>query len=175
MRVRWLGFLGMLSAMSEPAWAAGRSGTYTLSAPAAYACVDSFLGTTVFTSSLSALVVTDSEPSITLSEPGPSPGEPGSLSGTLNDPTFSAQKVAPGGCTITQTISGSFASSTTMQATYAISFTGSACQQTTCTNQSLPFAATRPAPVPIPILPGSMLLVLGLSLGGVVVRHSVSG
>ncbi len=170
MRVRWLCLLGIVAVTSGPAWAAGRSGTYTLTVPVSYSCVDTFIGSTIFSGSASALVITDAEPSITISEPGPAPGEPGSLSGTLSDPTFSAQKIAPGGCAITQRISGSFSNVTTMQATYAVSFSGPACAQTTCINRSLPFVATRPAPTPVPSLPTSMLIVLGTGLGALAMR-----
>lgn len=152
--------LCVVAATSGRARAADRAGTYTLTAPISYACVDTLFGMTAFESALSFLNVSASPPALTLSEPG----EPGTMTGALNDPTFTAQKLLPGGCAITQSIAGTFETATRMNATYTISFTGSQCSSTNCMNQTFPFVAVRPEPVSV--LPDGALWILGAALAG---------
>lgn len=159
-----LGATLLLAGVSTQAAAAGRSGTYATTPPVSYSC-----GLGVFTAGFTSLTVADAEPSITVSTPGHA--EPGVLIGTITDPTFSTQKFEPGGCAITQTIAGSFTSSTTLQATYNIAFSGSGCASSGCSNQS--FAVTGTRPPPVPIMPPAGLALLGVALFAVAVsRHS---
>lgn len=145
----------LVAGAAGEALALGRSGTYTTAPPVSYTC-----GFGLFSAGVTSLAVVDTQPTISVSSPGNA--EPGVLTGTITDPSFSVQKVEPGGCNIVQTITGSFTSPTTLQATYSIAFSGSGCGITDCTNQSFAITGTRPPPVPL--MPALGLALLGVAL-----------
>lgn len=132
----------VLACAPREAGAAGHGGTYATAPPVSYTCAFG-----LFATSWSSLAVVDNPPTFSVSTPGSA--EPGTVAGTLSEPSFTAQKVEPGGCTVTQTIAGTFPSANGIQGTYTIQFTGAGCAGTGCTNQSFPFTGARPAPAPL--------------------------
>lgn len=115
------------------------NGLFDVLPPVAYSCQDNFFGITVVNINVSQLTFSEVGGTLTVS------GAPTPMTQTPSpvDENFSATGVIAGGCDETYIVSGSFSDNDNWAGTLQVSFTGSQCGLTNCTNQVWPVSGVR--------------------------------
>lgn len=117
------------------------SGQWNMSPCVSYTCTA--FGLPAVQTSFCTITITDNYPNVIVQAPSVSPA----LVGTFSTPTkFSAQGTDFGSCNINNSITVDFSSPTSCSATFNITFSGTSCGVTTCTNQMRTFDASRTLP-----------------------------